>query len=344
MMIEKIGRCVALVVATQTGLACSRFVFHEDKFTPDPAPASETLVAGVDTTYVLKAPSYYLLSSRRDALWNREVLDDVAWRYHELFGEAPLRIAVRLDSSAVSDSTSTWRGVPFARVALHRRTETPPEAQHAGRGGRGGEEADSSRAEMFARPMLAATAAQTWLQARTVDAARVSDSQPGGPVRTSGAATTLPAWIEAAALAIIGGSGAEERANEELRADPKHVEPLATLFATTAPARPNAMEIVRAGSSRFGIGQAGRQHYGAGRAQERRDVPPGASLFMSQSVSVLTFLHDRDPGIVPRLADELARGGSIPDVLASSTTLPHDVEALDAAWRDWLKRRQRSHR
>jgi hypothetical protein len=47
---------------------------------------------------------------------------------------------------------------------------------------------------------------------------------------------------------------------------------------------------------------------------------------------------------VPKLADELARGGSIPDVLASSTTLPHDVAALDAAWRDWVKQSQRSHR
>ena len=82
MFTKTFARCAALLIATQAGLACSRFVFHEDPFTPDPAPASETLVAGHDTTYVLKAPSYYLLSSQRDALWNREVLDDVAWRYH----------------------------------------------------------------------------------------------------------------------------------------------------------------------------------------------------------------------------------------------------------------------
>jgi hypothetical protein len=344
MITNKIARCAALVVATQAGLACSRFVFHEDPFTPDPAPTSETLVAGRDTTYVLNAPSYYLLSSQREALWNREVLDDVAWRYHELFNEAPLRIAIRLDSGIVTDSSTTWRGVPFARVALRRHTEAPPEARYAGRG-RPAEESDSARVQMFARPMLAATAAETWLRARTLDAARVSDGQPGGPVRTSTAAATLPAWIETGALAILGGGGAEERANEELRADPKHVLPLAALFATTGPARPNAMEIVRAGANRFGMGQAGRQHYGAARTLEPRDAAPGTSpLFMSQSVSVLTFLHDRDPGIVPKLAEELARGGSIPDVLASSTTLPHDVEALDAAWHDWLKHSQRGHR
>src|SRR5580765_6375047 len=125
---SRIARSAAFMVATQAGLACSRFVFHEAPFIPDPAPASETLVTGGDTTYVLKAPSYYLLSSQRDALWNREVLDDVAWRYHELLGDAPSLIAIRLDSTAVADSNSTWRGVPFARVAFRRHTETAPEA------------------------------------------------------------------------------------------------------------------------------------------------------------------------------------------------------------------------
>ena len=347
MITRKIARSAALVVATQAGLACSRFVFHEEPFTPDPAPATETIVTGGDTTYVLKAPSYYLLSRQRDALWNREVLDDVAWRYHELFGDAPSRIAIRLDSAAVADSSTTWRGVPFARVALRRHTEPAPGAPGPSRG-RGGERRpevhDSVRARMLTGPMLAATAAETWLRGRTLDATHLSDSQPGGPVKTSEAPATLPAWMETGALAILGGGGAEERANDELRADPKHIVPLASLFATTA-ARPNAMEIVRAGTSRFGIGQPGHQHDAAARTPERRDAAPGASpLFISQSVSVLTFLHDRDPGLVPKLADELARGGSIPDVLASSTTLPHDVAALDAAWRDWVKQSQRSHR
>ena len=341
---SRIARSAAFMVATQAGLACSRFVFHEAPFTPDPAPASETLVAGGDTTYVLKAPSYYLLSSKREALWNREVLDDVAWRYHELFGDTPLRIAIRLDSTAVADSSTTWRGVPFAGVALRRPPENAPGPQSAGHG-RGAQVDDSARARMLARPMLAATAAETWLRARTIDASHVSDSQPGGPVRTSNAAATLPAWIETGALAILGGGGAEDRANDELRADPKHVVPLASLFATTASTRPNAIEIVRAGANRFGLDHEGRQHDAAARAPERRDAAPGASpLFISQSVSVLLFLHDRDPGIVPRLADELAHGGSIPDVLASSTTLPHDVATLDAAWREWVKHGQRIHR
>jgi len=219
-----------------------------------------------------------------------------------------------------------------------------PDARRAN-GGRDAKEDDSAWVHMLARPLLAATAAETWLEARTLDAARMSDSRPGGPVSTSTAAATLPAWIETGALAILAGGGAGDRANAELRADPKHVVPLASLFATAVSARPNAMEIVRAGVNRFDLDREGHQRAAWRRAPERRDAASGTSpLFIAQSVSVLTYLHDRDPGIVTRLADELTRGGSIPDVLASSATLPHDIAALDAAWRDWLKHGQRNRR
>ena len=340
---SSIARMAAVVIATQIGLACSRFVFHEDQFTPDQAPASETIVAGRDTTYVLKAPSYFLLSNQRAALWNRQVLDDVAWRYHALFGELPPRIAIRLDSAVVAgDSATTWRGVPLARVALRPRPDSGPASKHANRG-RDIPVDDSVRVRILAGPMLAATAAQTWLRARTLDAARVSDSQPGGPVQTSNAGGTLPAWIETGALRILGSAGAPDRADEELRADPKHIVSLASLFGTRWSARPNAAEI--AGANPFGRDAEGQRYEAAARAPQRRDAAPGVSpLFISQSVSVLSFIHDRDPGLVSRLADELTRGGSIPDVLASSSTLPHDVAGLDAAWRDWLKKGQRNRR
>ena len=121
MTIHSTLRLTALIIATQAGLACSRFVWHEDPFTPDPAPASETIVAGRDTTYVLKTPSYYLLASQRAALWNREVMDDVAWRYHAAVRRgAATASPSRLDSASVAlgtrDSATTWRGVPFAPV------------------------------------------------------------------------------------------------------------------------------------------------------------------------------------------------------------------------------------
>ena len=345
-----IFRLTTLAAAAQLAAACSRFVWHEDPFTPDQAPATETIVAGLDTTYVLKGASYYLLSSQRSALWNRDVLDDVAWRYRALFGEAPPLIAIRLDSARAtsSDSVMTWRGVPFASVAPRRRPNAAPRTKGQARG-RDEEAGDSVRARILAGPMLAATAAETWLRARSLDAARITDSQPGGPVRaTTVAAAALPAWIEAGALRILGSAGAPDRASDELRADSKHIQSLATLFSVAWSAKPNAIEIVRSGSSGFDLDEANARREPGDRRRNGRDgalVPAGMSpLFVAQSVSVLAFIHERDPGLVARLADEMGRGASIPDVLASSATLPHDVAGLDAAWREWLKRTARSRR
>lgn len=342
-------RLTALLIGTQLAAGCSRFVWHEDPFTPDQAPVSETIATGHDTTYVLKGPSYYLLSNERSALWNRDVMEDVAWRYHALFGDAPPTIAVRLDTSrapaAAVDSTTTWRGVPFATVAMRRRSSVAPGRKQTERD-RDIDANDSLRVRILSGPMLAATAAETWLKARTLDATRLSDSQPGGPTHTVIASATMPAWIEAGSLRILGSAGAPDRANAELRADAKHIVPLATLFTVAWSARPNAAEIVRPGISRFGLDdESNWQETAAARSRQRRDEAPGASpLFIAQCVSVLAFIHERDPGLVSRLTDELSRGASIPDVLASSATLPHDLAGLDAAWRDWLKRGQRSSR
>jgi hypothetical protein len=334
---------MAVLAVIQLALAgCSRFVWHEDPFTPDQAPTSETLVAGSDTTYVLKRASYYLLANQRAALWNRDVLDDVAWRYHALFGEYPPVIAVRIDSVPVgTDTTTTWRGVPFARVAVNRRPAVMPNKRNTDRV-REYPVNDSARVRALTGPMLAATAAGTWLKARALDS-RVSDSQPGGPMHVSSTVTTMPAWIEAGAVRMLGTAGAVDRAADELRLDPKHIVSLATLFTYLWPARPDAATIVHAGD-RFDLDDDGRPDAGRMRGQ-RESEPGGASpLFISQSVSVLAFIHERDPGLVARFADELSRGASVPDVLASSRTLPHDVAGLDAAWREWLKRSQRNRR
>jgi hypothetical protein len=340
-----IVRIAALLAATQTAVGCSRFVWHEDPFTPDPAPASETLVTGRDTTYVLRGSAYYLLASQRAALWNREVLDDVAWRYRTLFGDAPPLIAVRLDSGATQHDSATWRGVPLATVALRRRGEQASANGKQPRDTHRPAVEDSARVRLFAGAMLSATAAETWLRARAMNATRVADSQPGGPSSEPTHGAALPAWIEAGALRILGNGGASDRAAAELRADSKNIMPLASLFAVGFPAKPNALEIVRAGASRYDLDDEDLRQETLMRARVRREGGAGVSpLFIAQSVSVLRFIHEREPAMVGRLVDDLSRGASIPDVLASSTTLPHDVAGLDAAWRDWLERSAKRNR
>ena len=310
------------LAAVVLSAACSRFVWNEEPFTPDLAPTTETVASAGDTTYVLKTPSYYLLSEQRAALWNREVLDDVAWRYRALFAESPPMIAVRIDSVASTDTSTTFRGVPLSRVTTHRRAEDVPVGKKKRDKGER-EYQDSLRARMLAGPVLAATTAQAWLAAR-------ADSNP------------LPSWIEIGALRILGTGGAPDRAAMELRANEKAIVPLATLFAVRS-AKPNAMDVARvAGAGQFDVGDNGDVYETPQRRPVRRDVMPGVSpVFMAQSVSVLAFMHDRDPGLVARFADALPRGNSIESVLASSTTLPHDIAALDAAWKQWLKRSQK---
>ena len=304
-------------------VACSRFVWHEDPFTPDLAPTTEVIAAGADSTYVLRTPSYYLLASQRSALWNREVLDDVQWRYRALFGQSPPTIAVRIDSVASTDTATTFRGVPLTRVTTHRRAEDVPKGKKKDEADRR-EFADSVRARILAGPVLAATTAQAWLAAR-------ADSSP------------LPSWIEIGALRILGSGGAPDRAAMELRANEKSIVPLATLFAVRSP-KPNATDVARvAGAGQFEVGDNGDVYETPQRRTPRRDVMPGVSpVFMAQAVSVLAFIHDRDPALIARLADRLPKGEPVESVLATSSTLPHDVAGLDAAWRQWLKRSQKN--
>ena len=323
-MTRSISRLVPLA-GMLLSAACSRFVWNEEPFTPDLAPTTETIVsaAAADTTYLLKTPSYYLLSEQRASLWNREVLDDVAWRYRALFAESPPMIAIRIDSVATTDTATTFRGVPLTRVTTHRRADDTPLAKKKKRDQEQREVQDSIRARVLAGPVLAATTAQAWLSAR-------ADSNP------------LPSWMEIGALRILGTGGAPDRAAMELRTNEKAIVPLATLFAVRSP-RPNAVDVARvAGAGQFDVGDDGDVYETPQRRPVRRDVMPGVTpVFMAQSVSVLAFMHDRDPGLVARLADALPRGNSVESVLASSTTLPHDVAGLNSAWRQWLRRAQK---
>jgi hypothetical protein len=294
MRIMTLGLC-ALALA-----GCSRFVWNDEPFTPDPAPASEVIVAGRDTTYVLRSASYYLLASERSVLWQREVMDDVAWRYRELLGEAPPLIAVRVDT-APGPRDSTWRGVPLAVVT--RRQPGGERGQHE----KPRDERalhDSATTRLLAGPLLAATAAEAWLAARARGAPRDTDGEPAGDAaRPDARRLALPAWLETGALGILASPGAAMRAASEVRANSRRLLPLASLVGVHRP-------------SQSGV----------------------APVFIAQSVTVLAFMRERDPAIVARLVDELARGRTVGEVLATSTTLPHDVAALEVEWRKWVER------
>ena len=333
------------LLATIAVVGCSRFVWHEDPFTPDQAPTTEIIASQRDTMYVLRGASYYLLAQQRNSLWSREVMDDVAWRYRALFGAAPPTIAVRIDSVETPADSNTWRGVPLVTVAMRRRREVTDDKSKADRDREQQALADSARARLVAGPILAAAAAATWLEARALDAVRRPDSQPGGPEHVVVGKAALPAWIEAGALRILGSAGAPDRAAAELRAQPKAIVPLTTLFSVAWQGKPNVAEIVRSGAGRFDPDEPVLREEVAARARARvrKDTTGAMSpLFISQSVSVLAFIHARDPELVGQLADNLARGATVNSVLETSPDLPHDVAGLEVEWRKWLQRSTRT--
>jgi hypothetical protein len=325
---------IALALAATVLAGCSRFVWKEEPFTPDPAPTSEIVTsASGDTTFVLRGSSYYLLAEHRPVLWSRDVMDDVAWRYRELFGDAPPLIAVRIDSTTRRPDSATWRGVPLAAVALY-----PARRERSGDERRSERDPDPVAARLLARPLLAATAAETWVRARVTDPERTTDSQPGGPSRSS-VPVPLPAWVEAAAIRLLASPGAAARSTAEVQGSSKAVLPLATLFAVRWPSRPNAGQIT--GIDREALGDdvvMGGRVEGPRQARDGRTLPGVAPIFIAQSVSVLAFMRERDPSFVGRLADALSRGRSVSDVLSTSITLPHDIAGLEAEWQKWVRR------
>jgi hypothetical protein len=145
-MLNRLGLRLSIMVAVTQVVGCSRFVWHEDPFTPDPAPTSEIIASASDTTYVLRRDSYYLLTSQRSTLWSRDVIDDVAWRYRALFGRSaalgrhphdtghpPYAIRPRrgVASRSCASRSIAIRSQRMQSIASRVRTSRRPRIRHA---------------------------------------------------------------------------------------------------------------------------------------------------------------------------------------------------------------------
>ena len=290
------------VALTQAAIGCSRFVWNEEPFTPDPAPTSEVIASGSDTTYVLRGASYYLLTPQRDALWNREVIDDVAWRYRALFREAPPPIAIRIDTGATTGDADDDVARTAARPVSPRHSAKPP--ADAGRRSeirfnrprktRRGHGCSRARCSPHRQPRPGSQP-ERWKRAR--------DGQPAWRLRAQHGRRGIGAGVDRGGRAPDPQRvGAPDRAAAELRANEKAIVPLASLFAAAWQRKPNAMDIARAGSrGQVGIGDDADDVMleGPARPRARREpvVAPGVSpMFLAQSVSVLAFIHEPRSG------------------------------------------------
>jgi hypothetical protein len=147
-----------------------------------------------------------------------------------------------------------------------------------------------------------------------------------------------------------------ERLAAQSRWDERAAVPLATLFAAPWPQGVGLLDVLCAEPAavmRVGeptaydlwsverpqrVGRAGRAS-----RQAEAEVAAGRAL-AAQATSVLTFLRERDPAFVAALPAGLAAGRSVAELLAASPTLPHDLDALDAVWRKWMRARPAAER
>src|SRR4051794_16037163 len=113
MMSRKLWGRAAAVAVSLGGSGCHTFVLHEEPITPEPAPVTRVDVAGADTTYVLRASGYALLSRDRRLIWTHTTLDDAVRRYRWLLDAAPPPVAVRVDSAPDAREATSWDGMPL---------------------------------------------------------------------------------------------------------------------------------------------------------------------------------------------------------------------------------------
>lgn len=181
-------------------------------------------------------------------------------------------------------------------------------------------------------PALGLAAARGWLRA-TARTAVAAPNLVVAPVR-------YPAWFEIATLLALSQPSRSTRIDAAETG--RDAMPLATLFAVPLPDGWSVHEAAR--------GSSGTSPNTVTRTASARDrSTPDASTritprFGAQALSVLSYLHERDPSVIPALANGLAQGRPIEDVLRSSTVLPHDLAGLDADWRQWARHRPKTTR
>jgi hypothetical protein len=295
----------ALAACALSSAGCHAFVLREERVTPDPAPVTRLDVVGAETTYVLRTAGYALLSRDRRLLWTRTTLDGARQRFHWLFGVMPPLVAIRVDSAPapLAAAPTEWEGLPLLTVSLSARAP------------RRIEPGEDPAVEV---PEVAARAARAWVATRHIG--------------------TDAWWLEAAAVRIVGDASVRVSAIAQTTAG--RAVPLATLFTMPRPTQEQAAS--PSPSHRGGARAAARTNVWASAwptALPEPDESRAKFSLAAQAASVLLYLRDRDSTFVAELPARLQAGRTMPELLAASATLPHTVDALDAAWKKWLRSR-----
>jgi hypothetical protein len=314
------------------------FPKREDVFKPIPVSLGEERVAGKDTSYVLAGRGYQVITRDRELLPEaKTALDRSSAAYRRYFASEPPTVGVLLRAPRRKGQRPDSLAMPGAHVVtmtgwrerdVDERRGPPPEAQSA------------YAAIPLANAWLAALADS--LSGPLPDSLRAAASASGAPAggadrpggtRAAGtrADPRIPDWVESAVPALVAGSFGTDYVSVQLARQQDKLLPLRSIVTAPRPAAPSD-----SGRDARGGRSGGTQTRGRGGS---RSLPAlsGATLFDAQAVSFAQFLAEREGRpFVGQMTAALLRGRPFDQAIAGASTVPHDLDALDRAWRAWL--------
>lgn len=302
---------VALLAATGCATLREMFPRRDEVFIPVPLPIGERRLVGGDSAWVLAGEGWEVRAGKQDPLIEADrILEASSRRWQRLFRGVPPLIVVEFhewkggrDRAAIDSVRAMADSARFVRVFY------VPEADQRRPGA------------SIVSPVIAMPVVLRWLAARLDSLAPTVARAPGSiEPYPDWLETALPHWLTASATAAIG-------TQRIARLDADRLIPLAELLAMNRPPFPRE-EFREPGEP--------PPRMAAGRRMQRPDI------FVAQSQALLEMIAEKEgEGFVGWMSDELARGSTMPAVLATAASLPRDVPGLERAFRDWLGSKRR---
>ena len=299
----------AAMLAATLALACSSGPPPETSGIPGFEPTIKSVAFGTNDHFSVIDSNDVVVASRDRSLLGGIylLLDDAQLPYRRYFQTLPPRTAVGLiiqpADSAAMDSVIRNSG---ARVAVWERVNVPRD--------------NSGNPLPIARFLVASVrnkVARAWV---------LGTDTAAGP-------RPLPDWVVAGTTQLVTGFPASSARNAQLASQLNDLIPIDSLTSMTI----GELSIPTGISGDVGLG--GMQQ---GRVDDRgRPVPtatpkrlPRESVAALEAASLVEFMWAREGrGIVKQLVDRARRGEPLSAVIAQAVSLPHDVPALEAAWK-----------
>jgi hypothetical protein len=321
----------ALAVSAAAIAGCqslsSAFPSHEQVFTPITPNLGVARIQGKDTTWALTGTGYEVTTSNRALLPSiQTALDGAATDFRAYLGGDPPTVSV------VALQLKRNQRPDTARISQIRTSGAIPVFVRLAEQGRG-----MSVGTMMGDDMVSVSpVVRGWMNAL---ASASSSSASTGVSSSAG----VPRWLEVAVPSLIGGWSDADLVSAQIGLHPDRIIGLRTIFSGARPAddttRRNRREddpINREFDRRQRGGRAG--DYQSAR-RNPKDLPAlsGAALWDAEAISITNYLASREGRpFIGSAARALMSGQSMDAVLAGAQMVPHDVDTLDRAWRDWL--------